>query len=134
MQAHKKHLLFFDGASHDNPGPMGASGILIDSNGNKLATFAWGLGTMTNNIVEAYALYARLRLVKECNISQISIFGDPMLIVKAVLKKQTVENNLLNGILQRIGTITEALENLIFSISSEISTPLSIFGLRWDQE
>jgi hypothetical protein len=49
-----------------------------------------------------------IRIVKEHNISHISIFGDSMLIVKAILKKQTVEKNLLNGILQQIRTIAES--------------------------
>jgi ribonuclease HI len=62
-------------------GVVGAGGILLDHGGNAMFHYAWGLGTTTNNIAEAYALYEGLKLAKECNISQLLVFGDSMLIV-----------------------------------------------------
>jgi ribonuclease HI len=74
-------------------------GNLIDLGGNVMIYYSWGLGTTTNNITEAYPLYAGLKLAKECNISQLSVFGDSILIVMVVLKISYMENNLLSGIL-----------------------------------
>jgi len=34
-----------------------------------------------NNIIEAYALYERLHIAKECNIAKIAAFGESMIIV-----------------------------------------------------
>jgi ribonuclease HI len=44
--------------------------------------YAWGLGTTTNNIAEAFALYAGLKFARERNIPQLLVFGDSVLIVK----------------------------------------------------
>jgi ribonuclease HI len=64
--------------------------------------YAWGLGTTTNNIEEAYALYVGLKLAREHNILKLSVFRDSMLIVMAVLSRDYMENNLLSGILHQI--------------------------------
>jgi hypothetical protein len=46
-------------------------GILFDPRGNTMFHYAWGLGKTTNNIEEAYALYAGLKLAREHNIPQL---------------------------------------------------------------
>jgi ribonuclease HI len=75
-----------------------------------------------------------IRIVKEHNISHISIFGDSMLIVKAILKKQTVEKNLLNGILQRIRTIAESFGEInLFHIKRDLN-PLADLWAKTDRE
>ena len=99
-----------------------------------MATFSWGIGTVTNNIAETYALYVGIRIVKEHNISHISIFGDSMLIVKEILKKQTVEKNLLNGILQRIMTIVEIFGEInLFHIKRDLN-PLANLWAKTNRE
>jgi len=75
-----------------------------------------------------------IRIVKENNIYHISIFGDSMLIVKAILKKKTVEKNLLNGILQRIRTIAEIFGEInLFHINRDIN-PLADLWAKMDRE
>jgi hypothetical protein len=39
----------------------GASGSLLNPEGNSLVSYAWDLGKATNNVVEAYALLKGLR-------------------------------------------------------------------------
>ena len=57
-----------------------------------------------------------------------------MLIVKAILKKQTVEKNLLNGILQRIRTIVESFGEInLFHIKRDLN-PLAKLWAKMDQE
>jgi ribonuclease HI len=75
---------------------VGAGASLFDPRGNTISYYAWGLGTATNNIVEAYALYEGLKLAKVCNISHIKVFGDSMMIVRVVIKRNLTENNHLN--------------------------------------
>jgi ribonuclease HI len=134
MKAHRKHLLFFDGASRGNPGPAGVGGISLTLLETSWLPLPGVLEPTTNNIAEAYALYVGIRIVKEHNISHISIFGDSMLIVKAILKKQTVEKNLLNGILQRIRTIAESFGEInLFHIKRDLN-PLIDLWAKTDRE
>jgi ribonuclease HI len=88
MKAHMKHIFFFDGASRGTPRPTGAGGISLTLLETSWLPFAWGLGTATNNIAKPYSLYAGIRTIKEHKISHLSIFGDSMLKVKAILKKK----------------------------------------------
>jgi ribonuclease HI len=74
--------------------------------------YAWGLGTTTNNIAEAYALYVGLKLVRDRNIPQLSVSGDSMLILNEIINKHYMENNILSGILQRITTLTREFEEI----------------------
>ena len=46
----KEPCLFFDGASKGNPGLDGCGGVLMSSNGDVLSSYAWGVGTDSNNI------------------------------------------------------------------------------------
>jgi hypothetical protein len=60
-QKQGKTSVFFYGASKGNPGTAGAGGIIYSSEGEKLATFCWGLGQRTNNQAEI------LSLIKVCH-------------------------------------------------------------------
>jgi ribonuclease HI len=93
-------------------GAAGAGGILVDPRGNIMFHYAWELGTMKNNITEAYDLYAGLKLTRERNTPQLSVFGDSMLIVWAFIKKNYMENNQVSGILQRITTLIWEFEEI----------------------
>jgi ribonuclease HI len=79
----------------------------------------WGLGITTNNIAEAYALFEGLRMAKEHMISQILVFGDSMLIVKEIITRNLVENNLLRGVLHHIINLIKALMTSNSSILSK---------------
>jgi transcription elongation factor GreA-like protein len=57
-----------------------------------------------------------------------------MLIVKAILKKKTVEKNLLNDILQRIKTIAESFGEInLFHIKRDLN-PLADLWAKTDRE
>ena len=68
--------MFFDGASKGNPGEAGAGGILLNPGGQVEHTFAWGLGSRTNNEAEWMALIQSLHILRENKIRKALIFGD----------------------------------------------------------
>jgi ribonuclease HI len=83
-------------------GVVGLSGSLLEPGGNIIVYYTWGLGTTSNNIIEAYALYEGLCIMKERNITKIVVFRDSMIIVRLIAKRSQTDNNLLNGIIYRI--------------------------------
>lgn len=77
-------LVHFDGACSPNPGAMGLGytihspeGVLIEQ-GSQLA------GHGTNNVAEYKALIAAIECALRLNIRHVHVFGDSMLVVKAV--------------------------------------------------
>ena len=59
-QLKSKVTIFFDGASKGNPGKAGAGGLIYYLGGMIETSFSWGVGHLTNNQEELYAL------VKSC--------------------------------------------------------------------
>ncbi|MCY6488289.1 hypothetical protein, partial [Actinobacillus pleuropneumoniae] len=61
----KRHILFFDRAIKNNPSKSRAGGVILDPNGQKIITYEWSLGEMTNNRVEAYSILPGTRLLNK---------------------------------------------------------------------
>jgi len=53
----EEHCLFFDGASKGNLDPAGGGGVLMDPLGKVELSYAWGLGTDSNNHAQILALW-----------------------------------------------------------------------------
>ena len=70
------HYLFFDGASKFNPGMARVGGIICNANGDIKSAYEWGLGPLSNNRVEALALYQGLIQLQKLGISTTTILGD----------------------------------------------------------
>jgi hypothetical protein len=85
-----------------NFGVADAGGSLLNPRGNKITHYVWGLGSASNNIPEAYALFQGLRLAMNRNIFRIASFEYSMMVVPTIVKRSDVENNLLSGIITRI--------------------------------
>ena len=65
-------------------------------------SFSWGVGQLTNNQAELYALLKACQLAKAVGHNNIQIFGDSEIIIK-VLNSNTKFNNLgLNVTMQRL--------------------------------
>ena len=77
--------LFFDGASKGNPRAAGARGILLDPGGKIEQTFAWGLGTWTNNEAEWLALLQGLQILQDKNYQKVLIFGDSKHVISKLI-------------------------------------------------
>ena len=76
-----RNSLFFDGASKGNPGEAGGGGVLHDPEDNMMLKYSWGLGTETNNMVEALALWQGLIQAKNMGINDLIVFGDSRIII-----------------------------------------------------
>jgi ribonuclease HI len=78
-------ILFFDGASAGNPGVAGAGGVIIDSDGQNILDYSWGLGNTTNNKAESLAVYMGLQIARSRNLHELIVLGDSELIIKELL-------------------------------------------------
>ena len=75
-------------ASKGNPGQAGGGGIIIEPSSKLYLSYAWGLGYASNNKAKYLALWQGLKQARKLNIQKITIFGDSMLIVKALHTKK----------------------------------------------
>ena len=79
-------VLFTDGALKGNPRVAGG-GVIITPEGLLETSFAWGLGSETNNMAEALALWQGLRIAKNQGITELTILRDSRIIIQAMTKK-----------------------------------------------
>ena len=75
-QMKNKVPIFFDGASKGNPGNAGVGGLIFYPGGRLETSFSWGVGQLTNNQAELFALLKACQLAKAAGHNNIQIFGD----------------------------------------------------------
>ncbi len=63
--------VYSDGAARGNPGPAGAGGVLVESNGQVVDRLAKFLGTQTNNFAEYMGLIIGLNRAKDLGVREI---------------------------------------------------------------
>lgn len=97
-----RSILFFDGASKDNPGAAGAGGIIYDPDGKEGNSFAWELGICCNNEAKSPALYMGLRSTNVRRNPKIISIGDSELIIKHMRKSYKQSNTRLTRSIPRI--------------------------------
>jgi ribonuclease HI len=119
------HSPFFDSASRGNPGVTCVGGSLLYLEGNPMACYTWGLGATKNNISKSHALYLGLKLAKEYNISHILVVDDSMMIFRAVIKINLMENNHLNDILHHIISLSDSFWELKLYHIKKFLNPLA---------
>ena len=110
----KESTLFFDGASKGNPRLARGGGVLFSDENSVLATYAWGLGSMTNNKAEALALWQGLKQAHERNLDSLVVFGDSKLIIQALRSKNLPANIFLISILKKILLLASKFKEISF--------------------
>ena len=101
-QRKNKVSIFFDGASKGNLGKARAGGLIFYPRGMLETSISWGIGQLTNNQAELYALLKACQFAKAAGHNNIQIFGDSEIIIK-ILNSNTKFNNLsLNVNMQRL--------------------------------
>jgi ribonuclease HI len=78
---------------------MFGGGVICKLRGQSVISFSWGLGSMTNNEVEALALYAGIRLAQTEGIQNLVVCGDSMMIIRALVKGPIVGGNFFFGVM-----------------------------------
>ena len=108
------HSLFFDGASKGNPGQAGGGGVLLSTENSVLASYAWGLGSTTNNMAEALALWQGLKQAQEMNVHSLAVFGDSKIIIQALRTKKLPPNFFLSAIIKKIRLLAAKFTTISF--------------------
>jgi ribonuclease HI len=97
-------------------------GIICDPEGTLVAHYAWGLGNVSNNIVEFYALWEGIRFTKAMGIQKLTIFGDSMLVIRAIIKRNIIGNNVFIGIISHsLSLLVEFEVYNVFHIKRELN-------------
>jgi hypothetical protein len=65
LKTQARHSLFFDGAAKGNPGKASAGGVVVNPFGDKIHSYAWGLGYSSIIQDEALALFQGLKILKD---------------------------------------------------------------------
>lgn len=107
-----RHSLFFDGVA--NSGKAGAGGIILNPDGKKNHSFAWGLGHSTSTKAEALALFQGLKMLKDLNISEANVFGDSQIIIKAIVSNSLALDLKLARLIVRIKGLENTFQKLNF--------------------
>ena len=117
-----KVTIFFDGASKGNPRNAGASGLIFLPGGLLQTNFSWGLGQLSNNQVELYALLKSCQLTTEAGHSNLQIFGDSELIIKVLNSASKFFHPSLNVTMHRLHFILiECMSVSSFHILHELN-------------
>jgi ribonuclease HI len=94
--------LYTDGACRGNPGSGGAGAVLIDAQGNTVATCKKFLGLCTNNEAEYMALLMGLEEALKRKCRHIRIFMDSELLVKQINGEYKVKSDHLKILMQDV--------------------------------
>jgi len=94
--------LFTDGACRGNPGYGGAGAVLLDTNGQVVASAKQFLGTCTNNEAAYKALMLGLQETLKCGYASIRIFLDSELLVRQIQGAYRVKNTRLQTLMREV--------------------------------
>ena len=87
-----------------------------------MASYAWGLGLKTNNESEWLALYFRIKLAKQLNISDIIILGDSKHVILQMIRGSCKKAIKTKRIHERISHITTQIQVSFYHILRKNNT------------
>ena len=93
---------------------VGAGGIIYNGNGDVLIEYEWGLGTLTNNRVEALDLYQGLLQLQRLNISVVVIIGDSAIVISLMVCNIKAPNLILQQIIGQCQTLDQQMKGNLF--------------------
>jgi len=79
----------------------GGGEIICNIGGKTIIDFTWGIGSMTNNEAEVYAVYVGIKLAHSKGIRSLIICRDSMMVIRAVVKGNITRGNIYSGIMSR---------------------------------
>ena len=99
---------------HLSVGEAGGGGVLLDPADNLILKYSWGIGSDTNNNVEALALWQGLFQAKAIGVSDLTVFGDSRIIIHALTHHSSPSNLRLQQTLRRIQALILTFRHLEF--------------------
>ena len=86
----------------------------MNEHGCILASFEWGLGSLSNNRAEAYTLFKGLQIIKNLNLQNVMIFSDSAIIVNMMINIKKTPNISLSRLIDRWRILSKDMEDLSF--------------------
>lgn len=112
LKSQARHFLFFDGAAKGNPGKAGAGGVVLNQIGEKILSYAWGLGYSTSIQAEALALFQGLKILKDMSINEAIVIGNSQVTINAMVSNTPVLDLNLGRLITRIKGLENNFQNL----------------------
>jgi ribonuclease HI len=110
-------------------------GVIFRIERIKEITFAWGIGTSTNNVVEALDLFQGMCILRDKGIHKAMVVGDLAIMIKSLHHCSPPKNFNVYQIIQRILQLAQDFKRLEFhhmlqrkKISSSMSKPTKVLG------
>ena len=107
-------IAYIDGGSRGNPGVAGYGVLLVDEQGQSLASLSEGLGIKTNNVAEYSALVAALQFSVSQKCSKLKVLADSELLVRQIKGEYRVRNPELKVLFEQARSLIARLKS--FSI------------------
>jgi len=103
-----KFQLFTDGGSRGNPGDSAYAYIVLDQDGEEVASGSNYLGVMTNNEAEYHGLLAGLKELLKRGAAEVDVYMDSELVIKQLKGQYRVKAaNLLPLYREAVGILTD---------------------------
>jgi ribonuclease HI len=102
-------VIFTDGASLGNPGPMGI-GIAIYRDGVRVEELSEYIGIGTNNIAEYTAVIRALETAHTMGETEVHVKSDSQLVVRQLNGEYRVRDPGLRPLRERVGQLCKGLE------------------------
>lgn len=76
--------------------------------------YSWSIGNNTNNMVEAHAFWQGLKQLETLGIDEVSIFGDPRMLIQALNTSAKIRNLKLAHLIKRIQLLPRSFRKIDF--------------------
>jgi ribonuclease HI len=107
-------VLYTDGAAEGNPGPAGASYVILDVDGRELERGLKYLGYRTSNVAEYEALILGLTAVQKLAATKVTVRLDSELVAKQMCGEYKVKSKDLLPLYQQARTLADSFPEIHF--------------------
>jgi len=113
-----KLVIFTDGASSGNPGPMGL-GIVIYKGAKMIGEHSLFAGKGTNNMAEYLAVIKALEAAKKLKASEVHVKSDSQLLVRQLSGEYRVKNAKLKPLKAKVDRLCKKMKVFFEHVSRE---------------
>ena len=106
----KRVVIFTDGVSQGNPGPVAIGATIKDEQGSLITSISQGIGRATNNQAEYRAIIAALENAISLGANQVEMRSDSELVVRQINGQYRVKKASLKPLYQKVKRLQSQLE------------------------